>query len=176
MPDFDRIKRELIDTQIADQGYDEIKAFYDLVLSKINRNTFLELGVNRRGSAKIWEYMGFKNGIGVDCGDYKKVELTIPYVFIRGDTLSLAIVEHVKTVIPAGGVDFLFVDSVHSYGYPKFEFEFYSPFVRPGGVVAFHDISGWEVERAFDEACASVADPRPQKINIGYSGIGSLYM
>lgn len=36
-------------------------------------------------------------------------------------------------------VDFLFIDGDHHYEAVKKDFELYSPLVRPGGIVAFHD-------------------------------------
>jgi predicted O-methyltransferase YrrM len=43
-------------------------------------------------------------------------------------------------------VDFLFIDGDHSYSGVKRDFEDYSPFVRPGGIIAFHDIVKRESE------------------------------
>ena len=37
-------------------------------------------------------------------------------------------------------VDFLFIDANHSYEGVKKDFEMYSPLVRKGGIIAFHDI------------------------------------
>jgi predicted O-methyltransferase YrrM len=37
-------------------------------------------------------------------------------------------------------LDFLFIDGDHSLAGVKSDFEMYSPLVRPGGFVAFHDI------------------------------------
>lgn len=38
-------------------------------------------------------------------------------------------------------LDFLFIDGDHSYDGVKADFEMYSPFVRSGGMIAFHDIA-----------------------------------
>lgn len=38
-------------------------------------------------------------------------------------------------------LDFLFVDGGHSYQDASQDYEMYSPLVRPGGVIAFHDIA-----------------------------------
>ena len=38
-------------------------------------------------------------------------------------------------------VDYLFIDGDHSYEGVKSDFEKYSPLVRPGGIVAFHDVA-----------------------------------
>jgi len=37
-------------------------------------------------------------------------------------------------------VDFIFIDDDHSYEGIKNDFEMYSPLVRKGGIIAFHDI------------------------------------
>jgi predicted O-methyltransferase YrrM len=38
-------------------------------------------------------------------------------------------------------LDFLFIDGDHSYDGVKSDFEMYAPLVRPGGLIAFHDIN-----------------------------------
>ena len=38
-------------------------------------------------------------------------------------------------------MDFLFIDGDHSYKGAKRDYELYSPLVRRGGVIAFHDIA-----------------------------------
>jgi len=58
---------------------------------------------------------------------------------IEGDSTSVATVEAVKRWFPEG-IDFLFLDGDHSYEGIKNDFENYSPLVRPGGAIAFHDI------------------------------------
>ncbi|MCS7366302.1 MAG: class I SAM-dependent methyltransferase [archaeon YNP-WB-062] len=37
-------------------------------------------------------------------------------------------------------MDFLFIDGDHTYEGVKKDFEMYSPLVRGGGIIAFHDI------------------------------------
>jgi hypothetical protein len=44
--------------------------------------------------------------------------------------------------------DFLFIDGDHTYEGVKSDFEMYSPLVKPGGVIAFHDILDTAVHRA----------------------------
>ena len=41
-----------------------------------------------------------------------------------------------------GAVDFLFIDADHRYQGVKRDYELYSPLVRDGGLIAFHDILG----------------------------------
>ena len=60
---------------------------------------------------------------------------------VRGDTRS----RDTKTRIAAlvcgkGKVDFLFIDADHRYEGVRADYEEYAPFVREGGLIAFHDI------------------------------------
>jgi predicted O-methyltransferase YrrM len=60
-------------------------------------------------------------------------------VALQADSHAAATVEAVRAA--AGGpVDFLFLDGDHSYEGVRDDFEAYSPLVRPGGLVAFHDV------------------------------------
>ena len=48
--------------------------------------------------------------------------------------------DFLKTLLPKDGIDFLFIDGDHRYDGVKMDFEMYSPLLRPGGLVRFHDI------------------------------------
>ncbi len=47
---------------------------------------------------------------------------------------------HLKSILSPDGIDFLFIDGDHTYEGVKMDFEMYSPLVRHGGLVAFHDV------------------------------------
>ncbi len=49
-------------------------------------------------------------------------------------------VAKVKELV-GGRLDFLFIDGDHSYNGVKMDFEMYSPLVKKGGIIAFHDIA-----------------------------------
>lgn len=52
----------------------------------------------------------------------------------------------------SGDIRLLFIDGDHSYEATRDDFRAWSPFVCPGGVVAFHDVSTWEgVTRFYEE-------------------------
>jgi len=59
---------------------------------------------------------------------------------IRGDSHDPRTLEKVKKILGSEELDFLFIDGDHTYEGVKRDFEMYSPLVRRGGVVAFHDI------------------------------------
>ena len=48
--------------------------------------------------------------------------------------------ERVQRILGDRKLDFLFIDADHTYEGVKRDFEMYSPLVREGGIIAFHDI------------------------------------
>jgi len=59
---------------------------------------------------------------------------------IRRDSHDPQTLEEVKRILGDEKVDFLFIDGDHTYEGVKRDFEMYSPLVREGGIIAFHDI------------------------------------
>jgi len=59
---------------------------------------------------------------------------------IRGDSHDSRTLERVKKILGGEELDFLFIDGDHTYEGVRRDFEMYSPLVRRGGVVAFHDV------------------------------------
>jgi predicted O-methyltransferase YrrM len=76
---------------------------------------------------------------------------------LRGDSHQEVSLERVRSLLCGARLDFLFIDGDHSYSGVKRDFELYSPLVRPGGLIAFHDITryppdfGCEVDRFWAE-------------------------
>jgi predicted O-methyltransferase YrrM len=65
----------------------------------------------------------------------QRIELVMPV-----NSQIQATVDRVRGLIENKPVDFLFIDGDHSYEGVKRDFELWSPLVRPGGLVAFHDM------------------------------------
>jgi len=66
----------------------------------------------------------------------KKCKLyLLPYCSYEPETLL-----KVKEIIKDKKIDFLFIDGDHRYEAIKNDYNLYSPLVRDGGVIAFHDI------------------------------------
>lgn len=66
--------------------------------------------------------------------------------------------ESVKQWLNGELLDFLFIDGDHSYQGVKADYEMYSPLVRPGGIVAFHDIVPDFMTRFGEESLSDVGD------------------
>jgi cephalosporin hydroxylase len=60
---------------------------------------------------------------------------------LRADSHSDETLKSVSSLVADKQLDFLFIDGDHTYDGVKADFEMYSPFVRKGGIVAFHDIA-----------------------------------
>jgi predicted O-methyltransferase YrrM len=87
----------------------------------------------------------------------------------------------IKKILGDEKLDFLFIDGDHSYEGVKQDFEMYSPLVRKGGIIAFHDVAltlkdlpspgneYWEdLKKEYGSKCESIIDG----VN---GGIGVLY-
>jgi predicted O-methyltransferase YrrM len=58
---------------------------------------------------------------------------------VRGDSHDPGTVARIRRLL-ISSVDFLFIDGDHSYHGVRRDYELYSPLVKPGGIIAFHDI------------------------------------
>ena len=102
----------------------------------------------------------------------------VPEIVAHGTTLhqfvanisALGLVDQVEAIIASAEeavttwkrpIRLLFMDADHSYETSKRDFESWSPFIVPGGVVCFHDINQWEgVTRFYSELLASTTEYR----------------
>jgi predicted O-methyltransferase YrrM len=60
---------------------------------------------------------------------------------VRGDSHAAATRDRVRELLAGEPLDFLFIDGDHTYDGVRADFDSYSPLVRPGGLVGFHDIA-----------------------------------
>ncbi len=101
---------------------------------------------------------------------------------LRGDSHSPASFGKTRSALEGKELDFLFIDGDHTYEGVKKDFEMYSPLVRKGGLIAFHDIVGHdpgvsEVDRYWSEVKSGyrhreiVENPKQN-----WAGIGLIYV
>jgi len=102
---------------------------------------------------------------------------------IRGDSHTPETLDRVERLLTGDKLDYLFIDGDHTYDGVKRDFEMYSPLVRSGGMIAFHDIAvhtkekSCEVDRFWNEIKQRfhhrefVEDPKQ-----GWAGIGVLFV
>jgi cephalosporin hydroxylase len=100
---------------------------------------------------------------------------------IRGDSHNIQTFEKVKRILNGEKVEFLFIDGDHTYEGVKKDFEMYSPLVRRGGIIAFHDIvvhppeTKCEVNKFWNEVKYKYKWMEIVE-NQGWAGIGILYV
>lgn len=63
----------------------------------------------------------------------------VHFTDVQADSHDPATVEHVRNMISDQPIDFVFIDGDHSYDGVRADWMAWSPLVRPGGLVAFHD-------------------------------------
>lgn len=72
---------------------------------------------------------------------------------IESDSMNLEIThDKLNTILGTSKVDFLFIDATHDYVPTYNDFHNYKQYVRPGGMIAFHDI----YHHAHQDGCAKV--------------------
>ncbi len=73
---------------------------------------------------------------------FKKLVLKTQTIdLIRDDSHKKKTLNQIKKILGKNKLDFLFIDGDHTYNGVKKDFEMYSPLVKKGGIIAFHDIA-----------------------------------
>jgi len=155
------------------QSHDEIAQLYREVVG-LKPKVVLEIGTCHGGSLYLWCQAAGPNAtlISLDLpggkfgGGYHEKRTKLYQCFalpgqklhlLRGDSHQEDSLQKVLKIINSQKVDFLFIDGDHRYEGVKRDYEQYSPLVRPGGIIAFHDILpsppelGMEVWRFWEE-------------------------
>jgi len=98
---------------------------------------------------------------------------------LRRDSHEQSTLEDLKKLLPPGGIDFLFCDGDHTYEGVKKDYEMYSPMVRKGGLMAFHDVCAhsadqncgvdrlWTEIRGKHQSWEYIEDPKQGMYGIG---------
>jgi len=153
------IDQRINETQIVSE-YEELLSIY----KELNPQNVLEIGSLMGFSLKHFMHYAQNKAtvISVDlpvrdfCGpnDYRVKEQEHNYsnewpkwakennirlYLIKGMSQWEKTLKQVKEI--TNSLDFLFIDGNHMYDFVKMDFEMYSPLVRKGGIIAFHDIA-----------------------------------
>lgn len=136
------------------QDRDEIKEFVSRLLSRGRLGTALEVGLGYYGSTHfLWRLLFDKvitieksheriRAFGTNLRDFHGRWVLDDHRsgFLIGMSHDPATVHKAHQHF-AGGVDLLFIDGDHQYASVLTDWLLYSPLVRPGGLVAFHDVA-----------------------------------
>ncbi|ADV64753.1 O-methyltransferase-like protein [Desulfurococcus mucosus DSM 2162] len=138
------------------QVREEITALLSL-LESVKPRTILEIGTARGGTLFLFSRIASDDALiisvdlpgGLFGGGYPYLKTFLyrcfartkqKIVLLREDSHSEETLSKVRKHLNGRGVDSLFIDGDHSYEGVKRDFEMYSPLVKKGGIIAFHDI------------------------------------
>ncbi|MBS1112493.1 MAG: cephalosporin hydroxylase related enzyme [Nitrospirae bacterium] len=134
----------------------EIEQLYRDVCS-ISPGRVLEIGTAKGGTLYLWTQAAAEDAIiiSVDLpggefgGAYPACRVPFYKAFardqqnlhlLRSDSHDRTTLTQVRELLANAPLDFAFIDGDHTYEGVKKDFELYGPLVRPGGLIAFHDI------------------------------------
>ena len=99
------------------------------------------------------------------------------FLYFPSDSTNAETIKSVSEVIPDRDLDFLFIDGGHHYQIVKSDYENYAPFVKKGGIVAFHDIySIGDVTQFWNEIKIGKKSLEIHDVENNGDGIGVLFM
>ena len=121
-------------------------------IQTIGPKKILEIGSASGGTLRFWQIICGQDGqsYGVDGGGKIRVDMSgYPEpILIKGVSQVTETIDQVAEYAP---FDFCFIDADHTYEGCKKDWENYSPMVKPGGHVGFHDYGHPPVKRVVDE-------------------------
>lgn len=139
--------QERVSSNEVQQHEWELMTFLDMVATELKPERTVELGTYRGWTAAALSHVTSGHTVTVDIEDHGP-QTALSY----GRQLSRLVADATKpdTVLQAlailGGamgtpIDLLFIDDGHYYEQIKVEFDLWSPCVRAGGWIVFHDIN-----------------------------------
>lgn len=128
------------------------------IVEELNPGIVVEVGSARGGTLFIFSRLAAKNATiatidipeGYPEKSYPKwrealferfASRTQTIHLLWKDSQTPATVAALTKILEGRKIDFLFIDGDHSYAGVKKDYELYSPLVRKGGIIAFHDIA-----------------------------------
>lgn len=127
----------------------EILALANAVAA-LKPRTILEIGTARGGTLLIWSSLASEKVITCDLVHREPQKALLEALpppgsncqvkLLTGNSHAPDFKQRVADELAGQKVDFLFIDGDHTVGGVKADYEDYREFVRPGGLIAFHDI------------------------------------
>jgi len=133
----------------AHQRWSEISRLLEL-LSAHPPTTICEIGASAGGNLLLFSQVAAPNAtiISIDIDYTSPRQYAFPHLARRGqrmwclrmDSHAPKTLAKVRKILGGRPIDFLFIDGDHTLQGVKMDYDMYSSLVRPGGVIAFHDI------------------------------------
>jgi len=145
------------------QKPEEIRWLFELVRAERPR-VVLEIGLDFGGTFFLWSRAAAPDAhlVAIDTKAVGRLGMWSPFSLVRrafavgsqrvtllmdSDSHSESTRQRIAALLDGRAVDFLFIHGDHSCKGVWQDFKMYSPFVAPGGLIAFHDISQNPTER-----------------------------
>lgn len=119
-------------------------------VSALRPARILEIGTYHGGTLLVWSQLASEQVVSCDIRVRDHMRLVFERFappgsgcavrILEGDSHAAAFRESVEREL-GGPVDFLFIDGDHTEQGVRLDFEMYRSLVRPGGLIAFHDIA-----------------------------------
>jgi predicted O-methyltransferase YrrM len=155
--DFDDAFEFAVRVVGLEQKRDEIGWLFERVRATTPR-VVVEIGVDRGGTLFLWSRAAAPDAVlvGLDITSPGPLGRWSPFTVSRRafgtldqrlelllgiDSHAEATAERVQAQLGGRRIDYLFIDGDHSYDGVRRDFDLYSPLVRPGGLIGFHDVS-----------------------------------
>jgi len=155
--DYERDAKPMDDFMLSvdagiQQDRKEIKDFISLLLSRGKLGSVLEIGLGFFGSTHVLWRLLFERVITIEKSPERLRTFgtnlrTVHRQWVLDDRHSAFVIglSHDPATVSktyhcvSGGLDLLFIDGDHQYASVLMDWLLYSPLVKPGGLVAFHD-------------------------------------
>jgi predicted O-methyltransferase YrrM len=149
-------------------------------IQQLNPRIIVEIGTRDGGTLLLWAQCASQPELlvsidlpgGIHGGGYAHARARLYRLFLqnrpgcelellRADSQSEATRAHLVGILGDRRIVLLFIDGDHRYAGAKRDYELYADLVRPGGIIAFHDIwpntydSSIQVSRLWEEIKAS---------------------
>jgi predicted O-methyltransferase YrrM len=162
---------------------------------ELRHATILEIGTSMGGTLYLWTRLAQSDALIISAdlpggkfgGGYSPLRTPIYRRFardrqklhlMRANSHEASTLAEIRRLLNGRDIDFLFIDGDHTYEGVKQDWEMYSPLVRPGGLIAFHDVAGnyddTQVKRHWDEIKAGYVHREYMVHPRGFYGLGVL--
>jgi predicted O-methyltransferase YrrM len=116
----------------------------------INPKIIVEIGTARGGTLLIWSYLASKRAITCDLNEMKLQRPLFSrfpppgsdcqVTLLSGNSHEASFKARLAQELNGEKADFMFIDGDHTESGVEADYNDYKEFVRPGGLIAFHDI------------------------------------
>lgn len=120
------------------------------VVVELRPGNILEIGTARAGTLFIWSQLASKRVVSCDLEDpgvrkylyraFPPLGSTCRVEALTGDSHNPAFRQRVAQAFGGEPVDFMFIDGDHTEAGVEADYHDYCGLVRPGGLIAFHDV------------------------------------